>query len=291
MPEGNRGIIPNVETGERHRAPDPGSGSPLEWGIPLWAAACGGIAAGVWPLSSQDGLRLLMTFLLVGMGWARFWHALAATDWATLLEGWRTWSAGESRLALPYARPGSPAHRLARWLGQLTSWGRTVFLPAAGPALRTAGVSLAAALILSAALGENSLLLTLGVFALAQMALLQSGGTGRVGIGWHALMGVGIPWLAGHLALSPLSLSSAVLAGAFSLVAYGWTCTSAPSGPLAWVSGYVGAVALFLLTGRPLVVPYLVLVMLLPLISAGNPAWKPRALWLVGGMLLAAVAL
>jgi len=232
-----------------------------------------------------------MTFLLVGVGWARFWRALAATDWATLLEGWRTWSAGESRLALPYTRPGSPAHRLARWLGQLILWGRTVFLPAAGPALGTAGVSLAAALILSAALGENSLLLALGVFALTQMALLQSGGTGRVGAGWHALMGVGIPWLAGHLALSPLSLSSAVLAGAFSLVAYGWTCTSAPSGPLAWVGGYMGAAALFLLTGRPLVVPYLVLVMLLPLLSAGSPAWKPRALWLVGGMLLAAVAL
>ncbi|MCS7283747.1 MAG: hypothetical protein RMK65_06905 [Anaerolineae bacterium] len=264
-----------------------------DWGLSLWAVACGGIAAGIWPLSPQEGLRLLLTLLLVGVGWGRFWHFLATTDWATPLRRWRTWSLGESGPVPPYTRPGSPAHRLARWLGQLTSWGKMVFLPAVGPALGTAAVGLITVLILAAALGESMVLLALGGVALAQLALVWNGGKGSVGAGWHALMGVGFPWLAGHLALAPLSLASAILTVAFSLAAFGKSQAPEQSGLAAWIGGYLAAIVLFLINGRPLVVPYLALLMLLPLlVSTSHPmGWKPRAFWLVGGMLLAAVAL
>lgn len=269
------------------------SDHPAGWALPLWASFCGSIAARTWPLSPQEVLRLLLALLLMGIGWGRFWRALARTDWATPLKRWRAWSVAERQFVLPYARPGSPADSLARWLGQLTLWGRLVFLPAAGHALKEALVGAGTALILAAALGEGMVVLTLGGIALAQIALLQSGGKGNVGPGWHAWMGVGFPWLAGHLALAPLSLPSFVLAGAFSCAAYGWSRAAEHSGPLAWSGGYIGAAALFLITGRPLVIPYLVLLMVLPLIaSSGNPGgWRPRVLWLAGGMLLAAVAL
>lgn len=254
----------------------------------MWAVLCGGIASGAWPLSAPEVLRFLLALVMVAVGWGTFWQAATATDWASLRRRWWGWT-GEDAVPLPpYTRPGSPAYRAARRLGRLTSWGRAVLIPGAGRALGACGLGLAVAGVLAAALGQEMAMLLVGMVALAQVALVRSGGAGQVGPGWNALARVGLPWLAGHLALAPLSLPSFLLAGAFSLAASGRDRAGEAAGPIAWAGGFLAAAFLALLLGRPLAVPYLVLLMLLPFFSG---SWRPRALWLLGGMLLGAVAL
>lgn len=263
------------------------------WGLSLWATLCGGLASGVRSPSPPEALRFLLALLMVAVGWWPFWQAATATDWAALLRRWRGWTEGDVGPLLPYTRPGSPAYRLARWLGQLTSWGRAIFLPAAGRTLAAGLLGLAVAGVLAAAVGKEAAIWLVGAVALAQMALVRSRGARRVGAGWHALAWVGFPWLAGHLAMAPLSLPSLALAGAFSLAALGRVRTAEAPGRLAWSGGFMAAAFLFLLLGRPLAIPYLILLMLMPFFFAFGDRGdrRPRALWLLGGMLLAAVAL
>ncbi len=278
------------------------------WFLPLWATVCGAVAAAADPPTLADVVRLLLALFLVELGWGELWLAVVATDWATPLGRWQRWqydpshpSAGdaatgrENRPALPYARPGSPADRLARWLAQLTSWGRMVLLPLVGPALGSALVGLLLSLTLSAVLGRDFLLLTLGILASAQLVALASGGRGGTGPGTGLAFRVGLGWLAGHLVFDPLSLPSAALAGALSLAASGAEDSPKLLRRALWVGGSLGTMLLLVMLHRPLAVPFIAFLALPPLLADAedNPSgWLRRyGLWLAAAMLLSASAL
>ncbi len=277
--------------------------SPPVWFLPLWATVCGAVAAPPDPPTLASIARLLLALFLVELGWGELWLALTATDWATPLGRWRHWEAQDTKinlaLRIPYARPGSPADRLARWLAQLTSWGRMVLLPLVGPALGSGLVGLLLSLALSAVLGRNLLLLTLGTLASAQLVAVASGGRGGAGPGAGLAFRVGLGWLAGHLTFAPLTLPSVALAGAFSLAASGAEIDRNRKINLAlrgafWVGGYVGVMLLLVVLRRPLVVPFIAFLALPPLLAdapEGASGWRRRyGVWLAAAMLLAAMA-
>lgn len=277
------------------------------WFLPLWATICGAVAAAADPPTLTDIARLILALFLVELGWGELWLALTATDWATPLGRWQQWkyesprpptrdaAGGGNQPALPYARPGSPADRLSRWLAQLTSWGRMVFLPLVGPALGSALVGLLLSLALSAVLGRDFLLLTLGILASAQLVATISGGRGGAGPGAGLAFRVGLGWLAGHLVFAPLALSSAALAGALSLAASGAEDSPGARRRALWVGGYLGAMLLLIVLRRPLAVPFLALLALPPLLTdaaEGPSGWLRRyGFWLAVAMLLASSAL
>ncbi len=275
-------------------------GPPPVWLLPLWATVCGAVAAITDPPTMAGIARLVLALFLVELGWGELWLALTATDWATPLERWRHWEAQDiSRtinlaLRIPYARPGSPADRLARWLAQLTSWGRMVFLPLVGPALGSGLVGLLFSLALSAILGRDFLLLTLGILAAAQLVAIAAGGRGGAGPGAGLAFQVGLGWLAGHLTFAPLTLPSVALAGAFSLAASGAGDSPKTARRALWVGGYLVAMLLLVVLRRPLVVPFIAFLALPPLLAdapEGASGWLRRyGVWLAAAMLLAAMA-
>lgn len=234
--------------------------------------------------------------LLVEAGWQSVWRPLASTDWFTLFHRWHNRQARGPLPKLPYTQAGSPAHRLAGWLARLSAWARGVLVPAAGLTLRRMLASAVLSLALGAALGPPLLALTVGVLALALLAVVLDRGRGRVGSGWDGLLGLGLSWLAGHLAFAPLNFPSLVLAAAFSLTAGGAGCRRRSLGQALWTGGQALVAALFVLLRRPLVVPFvgfLLIPSLLLFSSFDNPRPWPRQtwVWLAATMALAAGAL
>ncbi len=274
------------------------------WFLPLWATVCGAVAAAAAPPTPTGVARLLLALFLVELGWGELWLAVVETDWATPLGRWQRWkyepshsstSDAANEPALPYARPGSPADRLGRWLAQLTSWGRMVLLPLAGPALGSALVGLLLSLAVSAVLGRDFLLLTLGVLASAQLVALANRGRGGAGPGTGLAFRVGLGWLAGHLAFASPTLPPAALALTFSLAVSGAEDSPGRARRALWVGGYLGALLLLVVLQRPLAVPFVAFLALPPLltdIADGAPGWLRRyGLWLAAAMLLSASAL
>ncbi|MCS7178205.1 MAG: hypothetical protein RML46_00845 [Anaerolineae bacterium] len=271
-------------------------GSPPVWLLPLWATLCGAVAVDA-PLSGPVLARLMLALSLVELGWGELWLAMAATDWATPLARWRGWEQ-DPRLSghppLPYARPGSPADRLARWLAQLAAWGRTVLCPAVGPALGSGLAGLLLSLILSATLGRDFLLLTLGLLAATQLVAVADRGHGRIGTAEGPAFRLGFAWLAGHLIGAPLTLSTLGMATAFSLAVAGAKDPPESRHRALWIGGYLAAMLLLIALHRPLPVPFLAFLALPPLLAdstENTTGWFRRyGLWLVAAMLLAALA-
>lgn len=266
------------------------------WLLPPWAVLCGAVASSLLHPSPSDAVRLAMTILLVEGGWGTLWSALGATDWATPLQQWRTWAGRRPTPLLPYARPGSPAERIASWLSRFRSWWEEAFLPSAGQAVGAALAGLAVSLLVALALGPEIFLLTLGVLALMELALLtrrrQEGGLE----GWDGVLRTGGPWLAGHLAFGPLTLPSAALAGAFSLAVAGASERNPRRSRPLWVGGQLLATLLLILLQRPLAASLLGLLLipqwlLLARPASSNPARRYALLWLATAMLLSAWAM
>lgn len=268
-------------------------GGALGWAAPIWAVLCGAVASGRVSLDPSDGVRLLLTLLLAESGWGGLWAALATTDWATPLRRWCHWHLEPSPPRLPYAQPGSPGDRLARWLSQLWAWSRAVLIPSAGRPLGTAIAGLILSSILAAALGWRLAALTIGALAFMQLAVTLNRGQGQPGAVWDGPLRLGLPWLAGHLTFAPLSMPSVALAAAFSMTLAGLDRTDRPSGRNMWVLGQVIASTVLIPLHRALAIPFLAL-FLVPqiLLSTSAPYWTGRAwVWLAASMLVTAWAL
>lgn len=272
-------------------------GSLLAWLLPAWATACGAIASGMPAATPEGAVRLLLALLLVEAGWGAVWEALATTDWAAPIRRWRNWYLGEVPLSLlpPYSRPGSPAERIARWLAQLRAWGQGVLSPMAGRALGTVAAGLLLSTALALALGQGPLLLTLGLLAMMQLALVLEKGKAPPRSGWDGVIRVGWPWLVGHVLFAPLTLSSLLVAAAFSIAAVGMSQTEKGQRRLLELTGQSAVALLLILLHRPLAVPFLAL-FLVPqwLLSAqADDGRRTRRawIWLAAGMLLTACAL
>lgn len=252
-------------------------------------------------LNLTTGVQLVMVLLLVEVGWGTVWTALATTDWTRPLRRWRHWNLGEPGVTVPYTQPGSPAARLTRWLAQLRSWYRAVLAPTAGPAVGAIGVGAAFSLLLAVVAGRGLLLVTLVAFALMELAVAVDGGREQPGPGWDAVLRLGLPWLAGHLAFSALSLPSLALAASFSVAIAGTGVDRLGWARGLWAGGQLMAAALFIPLKRPLAVLFVVLLLFpqwlttlwVPSERATDPrGWVRHAWpWLTVSMFLAAWSL
>jgi hypothetical protein len=271
----------------------------ITWLGPAWATLCGVAASGGFGWRGGDWLVLALLILLVDGGWGTLWVALGGTNWATPLRRWRNWRLGEPAAAPPYTLPGSPGDRASRWLGQLRAWSRAVLWPACGPALSAIVVALPVTAVLAALLGTELLLLSVAALVVMQLGLAWHGGRGSDAPGWDAVIGVALPWLAGHLGFGSLTLRSTGLALAFAL-AWGaaWRANS-PLGRALGAGGQFLAAALLVALRRPLAAGCLLLLLapqlaLFPWLRRGQPAsWYVRHArpWLMAAMLVAAWAL
>jgi len=237
---------------------------------PAWATLCGIIASGSFNWNAADLLRLGLLLFLVEAGWSSVWVAATSPAWAEALHRWATWKGGPPRqtlVRLPYLRPDAPGDHLARWLADLRDWWGHCLVPTAGPALSSLLIAGPLSLLLAAALGPRLLLLTLGAFALTQLAFALGAGAGQSGPATYSAASavhIALPWLAGHAAYAPLSPVSVSLALAYSL-AYlglarisdkGWQTNNGPGSsfvlrPSALLNlGQVCAVVILIAAGR-----------------------------------------
>jgi len=271
----------------------------MAWLGPGWTTLCGVVASGGFGWEGEGFLRLALLLLLVDGAWGTLWAALGSTNWATPLRRWRNWRYGDLTRRLPYTLPGSPGDRASRWLGQLHVWWRDVLWPACGPAVSAIVVALPVTAVLGALLGQKLLLLSAAAFAVMQLGVAWEGGRGKVAPGWDGAVAVTLPWLAGHVAFGPLTLSSAGLALAFAL-AWGAAWRSGSRwGRALGIGAQLLAVALLVALYRPLAAGLLLLLLapqlaLLPWLRRGLPAsWPVRHTrpWLMAAMLVAAWAL
>jgi hypothetical protein len=241
----------------------------------------------------------MFLLLLTDGVWGTLWAALANTDWGSPVARWRDWSACAGLVALPYTRPGTPGHRVSRWLAQLRCWWHRDLWPACGHALSAIAVVLPIGAAISVFLGPEYVLLGIGALALMELGTGWEAGSGRVTPGWDALIAVLFPWLAGHLAFAPLTVSSVGLAVACA-VAYGVVWSVAQSWALVlMVADYALAATLLLVLHAPLAAVVLGILLipqlaLLPWLRRGqSPAWYVRysRLWWLVAALVASWAL
>ncbi len=143
-----------------------------------WATLSGAIASGIfWESDIPPLTRLgivVLTWLLADpvlgtlweLGtaprgvWTQLWHAASDVDHSAPL------------ILLPYTHAGSPAWRLANWLGRRSAWWRTTFWPQNGEDFVTICSLLPAALIIGALLSSIALTLVCTAVVLAWLAAL-----------------------------------------------------------------------------------------------------------------------
>jgi len=269
------------------------------WLGPTWAALCGVLASNAFYGQTGDWLQLALLPLLVDAGWGTLWAALARTDWAAAFHHWRTWQKHKAAVKLPYTLPGTPGDRISHWLGRFSTWWQESFWPTCGSAVRAIVIALPLTAFLGALLGPQLLLLSVAALALMQLGVIWVSGRAVVPSGWDALIAIALPWLAGHTAFGPVTLSSVSLAMLFALA---WGSTwNAPSGGVGalLVAGHVLSTALLVFLRRPLAAGSLLLFLvpqmaLLPWTRHDLPTnrfvqyTRP---WLMAAMAVAALAL
>lgn len=228
------------------------------WGlVPLLAAAGGAWAfnRGLW--TEEPTVLGVMLALIMG-GWLPIWRALTRTDWATPLSRWPGWSTSTPLPRWPYMQPGTPGDLLHGKLALAKNWWRRIGRATlVQPLQRTTG-ALLVSFLLSLALGRMSLLLTLVLLSLAELATLWHEGRGDIGPMWTGIAVVALPWFLGAsvsaVDLLRPALSSLVLALMVGLYAHpnGW----ALAGPIVGAAylilqGHAAAVGWLLLLALP----------------------------------------
>jgi len=225
--------------------------------LPLLAAAGGAWALnrGLW---GEDPTTLGVLLALIVGGWQPLWRALARTDWATPLSRWPGWPTADPLTRWPYIQPGTPGDRLQHRLALAKTWWCGVGKAALAQPLRRAISALLVSLLLSLALGRMSLLLTLVLLTLAELAALWHEGRGDVGPLWTGIALIAAPWFLGaSLGTSDIvtpALSGLVLALMIGLYAHpnGWALTGPVVGAayLLW-QGHATTVGWLLLLALP----------------------------------------
>lgn len=174
---------------------------PLKGGwvaLPL-LTTLGGIWASTPPLLTEAPATVAMALALVLGGWQPLWHTLTSADWATPLRAWWGWTQADPIPSWPYQQPGTPGAVLHRRLAQARAWWRGMGRKSLAWPIWHTVLALAVTLLLGAALGRRSLLLSLCFAALTELTVLWHEGEGRAGPLWTGLSLVGLPWLLGGL--------------------------------------------------------------------------------------------
>ncbi len=194
-----------------------GSAVPLG---PAWAVLCGAWAAGGWRWEGSTLLALVVTTFVAEVLWSSWRAHLIDTDWDRFLADHPLPVAGDPVYVLPYTTPWSPLGRaLSRW-GQLRRWVREILPAGQRGAVLALPVLPPLILLLSALVGRHMLLLSLAGLAL----MVIEWRVARRQYGHRALQAgleIGLSWMAGHMALAPLTASSFALACCYALAYQG----------------------------------------------------------------------
>jgi len=268
-------------------------GRPLTRLSPAWAALCGAVASGRLALSGQAALTMLLTLLLADAAWGFLWKLAAEREWPAD----NCPSRAEIRLAAPpYTVPGSPSQRAFQRLGEFLAWWRESFWPRHGSALLVA-LPLTAAL--AAILGRRMVILTSAALAIVALAFLLRR-RGAPPLALQAILGMGLAWLAGHVAFGPLGWPSLSLAALYTGTYRACLALAEGKRPLILLNGSQGAVVALLIALREPMAAGLVGLSLLPqmllqpyLRRGGMEAWYLRRtqVFLMAGMMAAALAI
>ncbi len=202
------------------------------WLMPLWSTF-----AGIWAFSrtalNESPTNVAIAVALVAGGWQPLWHVATRTAWAGPLAHWKSWTQTLPLPKWPYLQSGTVGAVLHERIAQARSWWRVVGRQTLTQPIRRGVLALLISLLLGAALGRVTVLLSLAVTALAQLAALWHEGKGQVGTLWSATAMVGMPWLLGA-SLGGEGVQGAFAALILTLVAgayaqHGWGAVLGPA--------------------------------------------------------------
>lgn len=252
------------------------------------AALLGGfIASNALDATRETLLIACMSSLICGAWWAT-WRVLAETRWAEAFKSWPAWRAGKPLPSLPYTLDGSPSQRTSLRLGQFRHWLTHELLPAHGASILAAACAIAAALIISAALGAQAMLLTILLTVLAQLAVLARPLSLFKNL-LHNLALLALPFTLGLAVMQPLVLDpQAGAQSATALVFAGAAALAALRGTLLRHIGFAIVIVLFLAL-RHTVGAFIIGVLWLPVLLL--PGFRVPRWWPVIALLAGAVAL
>jgi hypothetical protein len=248
------------------------------------ALVAGVIASAAFDLSRDSALIVSIALLIAGAWWV-LWRVIADTRWATLFASWSGWTAGAPLTPLPYTQPGAPAERVAGDLGRFQHWLTHELMPAQATAIFAAICAVAVALVMSAVLGAQALLLTFAFLAIAQLALFLNKGSGNNNRILFNLAMITLPFLLGRVVFKPLTLDIASLSAVAFAIAAGLSALRARG--LQNIG--LGIAVLLLIVSRHTVGAFIVgalwlPVLLLPAFKA--PRWWPSLIVLAGAVAL-----
>jgi hypothetical protein len=248
------------------------------------ALIAGVIASAAFDLSRDSALILSIALLIAGAWWV-LWRVIADTRWAALFASWPGWTASAPLKPLPYTLPGSPSERMTADVGRFRHWLSHELLPAQATPVFAAVCAIAVALVMSAVLGAQALLLTFAFLATAQLALYLNKGSGNNNRVLFNLAMIALPFLLGRVVFKPLTPDVASLSAVAFALAAGLSALRARG--LQNIG--LGIAVLLLIVSRHTVGAFIVgalwlPVLLLPAFKA--PRWWPSLIVLAGAVAL-----
>ena len=257
------------------------------------------LLSGVMASSAFDGrgetILLIATGALLSQGaWAVLWHVVAATHWSALTSEWKQWQSGSPLKPLPYTQPNSDSAKAATMLGQFVDWTKQKLWPAHGAKFASGLAALAIALVLSAILGGQVVLLTIVAVCLPQIAAAQCRGNGQPNFILQGLSQATLPMLLGYALFNPMVLSVFGIAVGIGL-ALGGICaaSAAPAAPskqaIALHIGLGLVLFVLMMTRRP-IGAFLVALFWVPHLLRLNIVTRNSTWWLLASIVAAGAA-
>lgn len=274
---------------------------------PALSVLCGALASGNWQWKADRLLDLILVLFIAELLWSTWRAILIDMDWPTYIAAHPLPEHGDTVLMPPYTTPWSPVGRLFVGWTRLRRWMRETLPVERSGALLTLPILPPVAIVLSAAVNTQILLLSVMVLALTTIEW-SAARRKKAHHSLRAISEIGASWMAGHMVFGPLTLQSLILACCYALVYQGALVLTenrlGPARQRSWAltllcTGQIAAITLLVALGRPLAsmalgllaVPQLLL--LAQLDSDDHDLWYLRhiAPFLMLSMLVAAWAI
>ena len=234
-------VMTTVETSQRANE------KPEDLWLGPGVAAVSGVVAAMQGLEAWDANwpRAILLVLLAGLGWGALWRVAHSADWIALGTGlWHRYAPGSTGTPPSTTRRESPLLRFGTWLGGGREWWRNDLEVQDRYRLHVAFVAVLLTFGVAAALGPSTILLSVLVLALTQLAwFLTEPGAAPLSFA-QAVIFVAGPWLAAALLFGDLDAAMLFATAGLGLAYWGGAARPAPG---------VGGIAL-LLDGYALIV-------------------------------------